>query len=526
MFMRLFTNRALQSSSSSYKTRLDMELKHANRFMDRVKHFIVPFSNPDIIQSSLEQLNLAHFKTQDTHFEAFLQRATSQPIPMHALITHLRQSLLQNAPLRRLLAALEKDKCISDDEILSYKPTLDLQLNLLLLVEAFTITMANSKALLEDVYQHICQRRGITDAGNPYYNFLFGSPYQTSLFERLKLISIDPGILSIIFHRQTATSEESRKDCDDFINKHHLSSWNAKAIEPAKMHVSDSSTIGPLGINILEAVWAESTTAVKTSGEIENAVAGAGLIKIMEALDYQSQYEWVNHLLPMQTHLDHENNYSLIPGLFVDKEKKKTSQMKIDPEWRDLYNSWNLRFCLANLKSTLLPIKLLIPSVLTAHPAHFKELRVLSLFLIGNLYINENVSTNEYFKPAASFSQSEKILKRWGQINEDYSDSLLRKLSPTAVFHTSRELHHQLLGEYPTWNFMKHLYEFSSNPLHYRQFPSPLLPSQVLSAHNDSDFTDYSCRGDSSELGMFSRRFTKSADNSYSPLDLIVSYRN
>ncbi|HAU0641288.1 TPA: lpg2382 family Dot/Icm T4SS effector, partial [Legionella pneumophila] len=374
--------------------------------------------------------------------------------------------ILKNESLCILLAYIEENELIDDAEIKNASFTIQLQINLLCLLEAITVTMANSNDFAHDIYNHMMKQRGKGATGNPFYNFLFGIPSRATLFERLKLISIDPGLTSIIFHRLMGTNPETQADLDDFVSQSRLSGWNAD-VELANFDVASTSTLPAMGVNILEAVWEDSTGHNKNTSGILNAQAGLGLIGIMEEKEYTTSFKLAETTLPQGTRLHSDLGYSLIPELKVDNSPKKVSQFHIDERWMNLYNSWNLCFVIANIDPVFVPLKLLIPSVFSAEPSNYKETRVLTLFLVANLFLNQQTLNNPLFSNNFSFRNGDAIMKKWGEINKNHASELLQQCC-AKEYKEPDTLYNSILGEHPHLNFVLKLLSYFQDSHQFR----------------------------------------------------------
>lgn len=457
------------------------ERKLAEKFLCRVERVINSHTDIETINMILKQLNLGNIITRDPSFNDFLLRVVAQPVDMTVLLEKIRNDLLNQDVICKLFATIEIRQLVSDEELNSYRADLQKQINILYLFEAFNIMMLNSATLAEDVYQHVIKRRGVSHPGNPYSNFFFGMQSSTSLFERLKVISIDPGMLNFIFHRQNNNKNESSADAEKFIKKNNLISWNAFNVSAAKIDVLSTDNIACMTVNILEAAWEEYESHSDKNGKRENVAAAFGLIGVMEYKKCKSTYKMQSTILPTNVQVDDSNNYPLIQGLQIDTVPKKTSLFQLPGEWRDLYNAWNLHFIITTFDNLFLPIKILIPSVFSAQPDNFKEARMLALFLFANLYVSEQVSRNHFFKSVVHFKKSAEILNVWGQINESYAGFLIQALCP-GMKETPAELADQILGQYPTMNLFIQFYQYYQKTNDFRLFYSDELKDHHLPA--------------------------------------------
>ncbi|HAT8972927.1 TPA: lpg2382 family Dot/Icm T4SS effector, partial [Legionella pneumophila subsp. pneumophila] len=399
-------------------------------------------------------------------YKFFIQTIRKKAIDLNPLIHKIKSDILKNESLCILLAYIEENELIDDAEIKNASFTIQLQINLLCLLEAITVTMANSNDFAHDIYNHMMKQRGKGATGNPFYNFLFGIPSRATLFERLKLISIDPGLTSIIFHRLMGTNPETQADLDDFVSQSRLSGWNAD-VELANFDVASTSTLPAMGVNILEAVWEDSTGHNKNTSGILNAQAGLGLIGIMEEKEYTTSFKLAETTLPQGTRLHSDLGYSLIPELKVDNSPKKVSQFHIDERWMNLYNSWNLCFVIANIDPVFVPLKLLIPSVFSAEPSNYKETRVLTLFLVANLFLNQQTLNNPLFSNNFSFRNGDAIMKKWGEINKNHASELLQQCC-AKEYKEPDTLYNSILGEHPHLNFVLKLLSYFQDSHQFR----------------------------------------------------------
>ena len=359
----------------------------AGKFISRVEKYLKKSSNPKQVKEILIALHLHNLVTTNKEYNDFILKASTEEIDLGKLLNYLKINLLSNQPLCTLLAFIQENDLISDYELEEIAPILQLQINVLCILETITITMANGKEFAQDVYDHLTQRGSYFSSGNPIADFFFGVPYSTSLFERLKLISIKPGILNILFHKKMGEKVETVSDASAFVTNKHLSGWNAD-IAPAILEAPSKGTVSGMGVNILEATWEDSTGHAKDTGGIDNAMAGIGLIMIMEEQQYPSHYKLVSQLLPQGVSSNEASTYELLPDLKIDSTKKKVALFNVDSQWRDLYNSWNLFFVISNIDPVFMPIKLLLPTVFSAEPQNYKEVRLLSLFIFGAMLMN------------------------------------------------------------------------------------------------------------------------------------------
>lgn len=431
----------------------------ASQFLSRIEKQILNESNPVTIKRILKELKLDTFSTRDDNFQWFLIKVRNTPTDLTKLIKAVSTNLLNSQPICLLLASIQKDNLISDEEIEKSIDTLNFQINLLCLFEAFTVTMANSQTFAEDVYEHIIKNRGSSASGNPLVNFFQGAPLNAAMFERLKLISIDPGMAWISFHRSMAAKQETEADVKDFIKKYKLSGWNATGIKPAEIGRKSEDSISSMAINILEASWSDLTGSYHQFGGKDNAATGTALIYIMEHKKYLAHFELASTVLPERTRIQENGYYELLPDLLISRHSKKISYFDLTPEWRDLYNSWNLRFVIPNpkLDSIFLPIKLLLPSVFSAESEKYYETRLLSLFLMGNIFLQARVKNNPLFvKQHINLKNKNQILLLWGKVNEDYAARLLKKYFPESTI-TPEQIRQYVFRNHPHMNFMYYL---------------------------------------------------------------------
>ncbi|AUH73805.1 symporter [Legionella sainthelensi] len=454
-------------------------LTNVRKFLERVEEVIPTYSDPQIMRQIVEAFGFNNLKTTNEEFKFFIHKIQKTPIDLSLLINKVKIDVLSKAPLCELLDYIETNNLITNNEILAAASTLQVQIHALCLLEAITVTMDNSNDFGNNVYQHIIKNRGPGYTGNPYWNFFFGTPFSTELFGRIKKISVEPGMTSIIFHRLMGASPEIEADLDEFVAQFQLSGWNAD-IELARFETQTTSTIAAMGVNILEASVTDCIGTSSDSGGKLNAEAGFGLIEIMEQNRYSTSFKMLNTILPEGTSLENNLSYSLIPDLKVDNSPKKVSQFHIPWQWRDLYNCWNLRFVIANLDPVLVPLKLLIPTVFSAEPANFKEVRVLTLFLLVNIVIDKDTRKNPIFANHFFFKNAKEMLLKWGEINKNYANKLLQELCSEPK--ETDELYHQALNErFPYLSLGSHLLKYIMDPHGFRVRAKPL---QALGSHS------------------------------------------
>ncbi|MDX1838059.1 symporter [Legionella taurinensis] len=442
--------------------------KSAENFLAKIEKILPQKSNPFLINKILIELKLDALDTKDKDFAEFIVKARSQKIDLTKLIQYLKNALTTNEPLCQLLAFIEEKQLIADADLSAIADTLEMQLNLLFLFEGMLVTMANSKVFAKEVYDHLVTLSGNRFPGSPLADFIFGVPSNATLFERLKMVSIKPVMLTVLFHRSMGDKQETQEALDQFIRENGLSGTNAW-IETAEPKALSEKTVPVMGLNILEAAWEDATGHAKENGGIDNAESGIGLIQIMEQQQYMNQCDYFSTLLPEGTHRKDDGSYELIPDLKIDDAKKLVSQFHVHPQWRDLYTSWNLFFVAANIDTVVMPLKLLLPTVMSAHPSNYKETRVLSLFLIGNLFLHAS-KNNPFFKNF-TLANADIIFKEWGRINNEYANQQLHALCPEVPASTKPSLQ-EVLGYHTHLNFLKHLYNFVRDSSHYRFTPS------------------------------------------------------
>ncbi|QRN03330.1 symporter [Legionella sp. MW5194] len=442
--------------------------KSAENFLAKIEKILPQKSDPFLINKILTELKLDDLDTKDIEFAEFIVKVLSEKSDLTKLTQYLKNALINNEPLCQLLAFIEEKGLITDADLDSIASKLELQLNLLFLFEAMLVTMANSKRFAKDVYAHLVKLSGNRFPGNPLADFIFGVPYNATMFERLKMVSIKPVMLTVLFHRSMGEEKETQEALDQFIRENGLSGTNSW-IETAEPKALSGKTVPVMGLNILEAAWEDATGHAKDNGGIDNAESGIGLIQIMEQQQYMNQCDYFSTLLPEGTHRKDDGRYELIPDLKIDNSKKLVSQFHVHPQWRDLYTSWNLFFVAANIDTVVMPLKLLLPTVMSAHPSNYKETRVLSLFLIGNLFLHAS-KNNPFFKNF-TLKHADLIFKEWGRINKEYANQQLHALCPEVPASTKPSLQ-EVLGYHTHLNFLKHLYNFIRDSSHYRFTPS------------------------------------------------------
>ncbi|VEB36056.1 putative symporter [Legionella sainthelensi] len=448
----------------------------AKQLITRVEKLIKTTSEPALVQRILSELHLNELKTNNEEYIDFINKISTEPMQLTPLINYLNEKLVENAPIRQLFAFIEKNGLISNEELEQAAKTIQLQITILSILEAIIVTMTNGEQFAQDVYQHLSKRSGSPYPGNPVVDFLW-APSNASLFERIKFSSIKPGMLNILFHRSMKEKLESQSDIEQFISKMGLWWWYADIRVASDNELA--GTTPAMALNIMEAAWEDSTGDVKHICGKDNAEAGALLIKLMEEYKYSTSNTIKNRILPESTVLmDDSKSYSILPGLTVSETPKKVMEFNIDAKWRDLYNSWNLLFVITNIDKIFMPIKLLLPTVLAAEPQNYKEVRVISLFTIGSIFLQENTTMNPFFSDNYHFKNAEIILKKWGKINKDYGMELLSQQSNLLV-DKSETYYHEVFGNHPDFNFLIRIIGYLCDPGNYKftqSSPAKFLP--------------------------------------------------
>lgn len=268
--------------------------------MTKLEKILPKKTDPSLIKKILTELKLDNLNTKDKEFAEFIVKVRSDQIDLTKLTLHLKKALLDNEPLCRLLAFIEEEGLIADSDLDAIAAKLELQLNMLFIFEAILVTMANSKHFAKDVYDHLVKISGNPFPGNPLADFIFGVPYNATLFERLKMVSIKPVMLSILFHRSMGEKKETQEALDDFIRENGLSGSNAW-IETTEPHVVSGKTVPVMAVNISEAAKEDANGHTRNKGGIGNAESAIGLIQIMEQQQYLNQCDYFSTLLPEGT---------------------------------------------------------------------------------------------------------------------------------------------------------------------------------------------------------------------------------
>lgn len=435
-------------------------------FLSRVLSYLKKQTDPSIIKKIMEDLKFDSFTIRDEGLKNFLIKLTEESIDLSRLIESVEIGLLNNTSLCELLAFIEHEQLISDHELEMMSKQLQIQLNLLCLFEACSVTMVNSFTFNEDVYCFTKKQRSTSHPGNPLFNLFFASNrYNFSLFKNLKLVSVDPVMTSGAFTRllgndelgQEAIQERSK----EFIKKHGLALWNTK-ICPTPIGEKHCDSVKNVSLNILEAIWEEKPN--EKGQPNDNSFAGSVLIRVLEHIQPPNGFSFMKLVLPAGSSLIEDKKYSLLPDLIVNQLPKRVSQFFISTEWMYLYQSWNLLFVMQNLDSKFLPIKLLVPSVLNAIPEQYMETRVFMLYLVGNLYHYNKLSA---FTEEIQLSHAQSILNKWREINKKYADFLL-KIFCADLEESPEEIYHNIFGEHTHFSLACYITHFIQDFANFR----------------------------------------------------------
>lgn len=456
--MSASTRSAEDAKTTSFVTKEQREA--AKKFLARIKNIIQPATAPAIIVKILAETGLDALlpHIRDKSFLAFIAKLTKEPINLKIFIEQMENYFLNHEALCALLAFVEDKNLIATQELEQAAKTVQLQLNLLCLFEAFTLTMVNSKTLAEDVFSHVLHHRHCANPGNTWATFFSGFPRDTPLFDRMKIPSVDPAMAIAVRTKLLGDQKDTVENGKKFIEEHKLSSFNTMCGELISADKVVSSVSG-MNINIIEALATDdkSETALQTGGK-DNAIAGSVLVALAEELNRPTCVTIKPAILPRGTSLSEDGAYSLLPDLKLEKGGKTASEYKVPPEWVDLYNTWNCHFVIRNFKNILFPLKLLLPSVLAADVA-FKETRTVSLFLFANIYVNQKLQKNPLFVADFKFANAKKILAEWGNINKQFANHILKKLCPN-LDTTPEKLHQEIFGNHVNFYLLYHVMSF------------------------------------------------------------------
>lgn len=431
------------------------EKQLAELFLARVSSHLKSVSDPAIMQKIFDDLKIDSFYSREKRFNTFASKITNEPVSLIPIIERFKKGLLDNPALCKLLATIERDSLISDNELEKISPQLQVQLNFLYLFEAVTVTMMNSATFSEDIYRLVVNQRKFSNPGNPVSNLFFASGLNNfSMFKNLKLVSVDPAMTAGAFVRSLGdeTNIDSKKMAQlerAFIKKHGLSLWNTR-IHPYALDENSEDSVRAVSLNVMEAMWEETVEGRPT----DNVLSGAALIKILEHVRPTNNIAFKNTIIPAGATLLEGDRYDAIPDLAVSSSTKWASEFNLSKDWMDLYNSWDLLFVINKLDSQFLPIKLLIPSVLDAIPEQYMETRVFSLFLIGNLFHQNKLSM---FPPKTSLRNEELILKKWGEINKNFANEVLDSHCPDLEGMSLEDIFTDIFGDHPNLSLMKQL---------------------------------------------------------------------
>lgn len=430
----------------------------ASKLLDRIVQNIEQETNPCIIKHILNITALDQFKTSDTNFNNFLVQLQLKPLNAAQLINKTKKSILDIRRIRHLLALIQQKGLISDLEIQRSASALQFQLNLMYLFEGLTISTINSCVLGEEIFAHLLAKRKSPKSGETLSNFMFGFSKETTIFERLKIISIDPGMARFARYKSTADREETTHDTNKFERKYHLTQLNANSKPATFSKAKDNVLKSCLAINILEAAWQDARQSTQ-QGNIDNAISSFGLIGILEHQRFHMEFKIKSKVAPTDCNIDEAGNYNLLPSLKVNLDPLKFGEIEMNSMWRDLYSTWNIFFTLANIDTLFLPIKLLVPSVLSAQPEQYIESRVALLFVMANMFLSEEIRTNPTLPNQSKLEHADDIFQLWGMLNKQYAEQVLSASCPNTDKSVTK-LFQESLGDNINWNFTRHMIRF------------------------------------------------------------------
>ena len=411
----------------------------ASDFLHNILSLMPDTTNTAIINKAIEVLKLDKLanNAQDENVKVFFDKLRNDALDTQTLKFAIESSLLNNPLIKELIdKIIEKGLHISLFEQLDTnkgREFLKKQINLLYLFEGLTVTMANSKSFLSDVLENvdfIKKRIG----KNPYYSAM-RALFSGMDFEKIKAMSVDPGLTSYAFMRTLGDEKDPEiitAQAENFIKKFNLQIFNQNII-PDFNGQNRSGSNRSIGLNILEAVCSEEYNSGKNKASQDNASAGFGLIAVMEDPkanfeNYPAMIENDEKAISPDGFGVKDGNYDVV-DIKVDTSPKYVHKYDVTKEWMDLYNSWNLLFVLSNVNQEYIPLKLLLPSVMGANPSHFMETRIQALGLMGNLYLDAKKTNAEYFQNSITFAPEtiREIQQLWGTINKEHADTMIQE---------------------------------------------------------------------------------------------------
>lgn len=409
-----------------------------------IQLFEVPqFTDPHIMQVLLNEYELSNLRTSHAFFSNFLSQASSRPMDLRPIIENVKGGILANEPiaafakdLYEILRPLSAHIHSFDPQFLAtVKNTLSDLIHTILILEMCTVSMCNSSDFAKDIVTHFIQFRQKsipTKQSTLAQNFVHMTQ-EAGTFIAVKLQSVEPGLWSKICLRPLH-GKLTQQEADQFFRENPVLNVLDKHIIQSNLgSPSDNieNSFWGLKLNILEAMHVDKENT-RISGQ-SNAIAGFSLIKLLESVHTNSSFvPLLTPVLPKFTP-SIEQLYSNYTNRCTPNDLMKRNdgayKVHLRQDWIDCYIAWNLGFVANNVDFPEISFaKLLIPSVLSAHPDNWLESRLYSLWLVVMLHLVLNTkrkSLNDR-PPKFPFSFQKPFIEKFGEINKNYGSKILK----------------------------------------------------------------------------------------------------
>lgn len=364
------------------------------------------FTDPKIIQETLHDMQLHDFTTSHDALSQLLEDAKKVPQNINFMIENSIEGIIKNSIFIEVLELGVEKWWFQENNYIQRS------LHTFYILEILVITSVNNVCVLEELRNHILQKRsefGIYNKST-FLTFLKLWKLSGDIFTATKVVSIDPGI-EIHLHRAKLWVEEFDKN----YLKQLYWDWNLtyaqyRILQYAGKWNGKYKNIG-LDTNIYEAGVTEFQ-----NGFISNATTAYILSEFIKVRPFSNLIQQKSSIPKMWNKAFYDN---------LSNSTNYLPTFNLPQDWIDIYSSWNMNFVFTKLDNPhiLLP-KLLLPSVINADHKDYMPIRIVALWLSANTMIFRKmlwISDFSWPKNTAPIS------KLWWKINQRYAYKFYRK---------------------------------------------------------------------------------------------------
>lgn len=363
-------------------------------------------TDPQIMQSVIQEFRLDDFKSANKQFDEIFQNAISKPQELSPFLNDIKKGIISkhSAIIEFADLALKKNWFKSSEHVVR-------SVHVIYILELLTATMCNNHKFFIEVQNHYKNKEKTYGLNTlhllpTFFNALKISP---NFFDIAKPFALDPLLIYFRIQRGLSKSHISKKDLKKVYKQGDINFLEYKLLGPIQNnHIEHINEL--VRINIYVAGITEYNNNLKTNAVSAHVLSENLIIdppqtifkdkKIIPELSNNTFYNQItekNNLFPVVT---------------------------LSQEWTSLYTTWNMVFVLGNLQDLdIIFPKLLIPSIINAESENFLGARFISLWLTINHAIFRKARKSEILGPV----NKTEMAKAWSIINKKYSLELARQ---------------------------------------------------------------------------------------------------